>query len=453
MNSNTRVFSFAAIFVCWMVLVGGSSIAQQKQAPGVTIESRRSADLPASEGNQNRPTTIDVDQIIEFDRIYGTCIGDEGALVEGASVQLYRTSNKHGGRKDVIELVDSTVTGSNGKFDFENLQSRFNTEKFDKYFVMVVRMPGYATKFLSSIFWKPGEQEIQLSNRAMVKGFIKNDLGQPVPDAKVSFYSPLKTALPDVYATTTDEKGAFEIDDYHTINSVAYKTRDGKTKGTSAVPLIVEHPDYGRVSLMIERTPNLFFVTITRGAIFTGRTVNERGQPVADCRISMQSHNREPHIWFETTSGKDGKFQLRKLPGIRANMFFKTDDLIGESVEVNGEQGSETNLGDLKLVRPVLVQGIVIDDETNQSLKIKEGLRYSIGWHGPERPKTSAGISSAVIKADGTFECRFLPGKNFPYVASGYLKMVNRPYKDGIEITPDFDQTLEFRVMHRPLDK
>ncbi len=387
MKSNARVLAFVAIFICWMVPFGESSIAQQKQAPGVTIVAKRSADLPADEGNQMRPISIDIDHIKEFNRIYGTCIGNEGARVAGASVQLYRKTNKRSARKDIIELVDSTVTGSNGKFDFDNLQSQFETDRFDKYFVMVVRIPGYATKFLSSISWKSGEQEIQLSNRATVKGFIKNDQGRPVPDAKVSFHNPLKTVLPDVYATTTNEEGKFEIDDYHTINSVAYKTRDGKTKGGSAFPLKVEHPDYGTVALMIDRTPNLFFVTITRGAIFKGRTVNEQGQPVADCQISMQSHNREPYIWFETTSDEDGKFQFTKLPGIRANLFFKTDDLIGKSVEVNGELGSETNLGDLKLVRPIMVQGVVIDDETGQSLKFKEGLMYSIGWHGPERQR------------------------------------------------------------------
>lgn len=284
----------------------------------------------------------------------------------------------------------------------------------------------------------------------MVKGVIKNELDQPVADAAVAFHHPLKQSLPGVYAARTDGEGRFQIGDFHTVNSAAHKTADGKMRGSMSIPLTVEHPEHGRVALMIERTPNLFFVTISRGAKFKGRVVNEQGEPVADCRISMQSHSlQRPHIWYETTSDSDGRFQFTKLSDVRANLFFKTDQLIGKAVEVVGVSGSDTDLGELKLVQPILIQGVVIDDETNEPIKLKDSFTHSIGWHGPERPSTSPGISSAEIEPDGTFECRFLPGLNSPYVASGYLEMVGRPYQGGIEITAQSNQKLEFRVRQR----
>lgn len=104
-------------------------------------------------------------------------------------------------------------------------------------------------------------------------------------------------------------------------------------------------------------------------------------------------------------------------------------------------------------MQPIAIQGVVIDDDTNEPIKLNESLMYSLGWHGPEHPDTSAGISSATIQADGTFECRFLPGMNYPYVVSGYLQKVGRPYENGIEITAQSNQKLEFRVRQKNMDE
>ncbi len=442
---------FVALAGCCLIVLADSSLGQQEQIPGTSLDAKRSADLPFDPANQPRPTAINIDKVKEFDRVSGICLDEDESVVAGASVQVYRKTTGRDEKKAIEEPVASAETGSDGKFAFENLQTQFPTNKFDSNYILVVRKKGYATKFLSSLSWETGEQLVKLSNRAMVKGVIRNDLAQPVSDAAVSFYHPLKESFPDVYATRTDGEGKFQIGDYHTVNSAAHNV-DGKMRGSIAFPLNVSHPDYGSVSFMIERTPNLFLITISRGARFAGRIVDEQGEPVADCRISMQSHTQEPMIWAETTSNKDGKFQIAKLPDIRINLFFKTDDLIGPAIELSGSPGSETNLGELKLVKPIVIQGVVIDDETDEPLKLKESLMYSIGWHGPERPNTSAIISGTEIQADGTFECRFLPGLNYPYVSSGYLQMIDQPYKDGIEITAQSRQKLEFRVRHGKMD-
>ena len=58
------------------------------------------------------------------------------------------------------------------------------------------------------------------------------------------------------------------------------------------------------------------------------------------------------------------------------------------------------------------------------------------------------GISSTVVNEDGAFECRFLPGMNFPYVASGELEMISSSCPDGVLVEPNSKMEIEFRVRH-----
>ncbi len=451
MKRTFSTLSLVTLVVCFLVDPSG---AQQKQPPGAKIEAKRLPDLPAGQDRPTIPAPIDINSVKEFNRVLGTCLGHDDKPVDGASVQLFGKTSGRKGKKDAYELVASAETGRDGKFAFENLQTRFKTNKFEKYFILAIRKKGFATKFLTSLVWGTNQPEIKLSRRAMIKGVIKNELGKPVSGARVSMYNPLQEILPDVYATKSGKDGRFQIGDYHTINSTPFRTRDGKLRGSMSVRLRVEHPDYGRVALRVERTPNLFNVTISRGAKFTGQIVDDNGQPVAGCKVSLQSHSREnSSVWFETTSSKGGKFQITMSPHIRANLFFDKENLSGRAIELYGKPGLKTDLGKLKLVKPIVVRGVVIDDETNKPIKLKEKLSmYHIGWHGPNRPKTSARISSTTIQKDGTFECHLLPGINYPYVATSVLQMLGRPYKDGIEITPDSKVKLEFRVRRRKIN-
>ena len=181
MRLTFNILSFVTLAGCCLIVLADSSVAQQIK--GVKIEAKRSADLPEDPFSSGRSTSvIDIDKVKEFDRISGVCSADHGtdmppAVVANASIELYRKTRGRDGRPNIDELVAATKTGDDGTFAFENLQAEFPTDKFDKYFILVAAKEGYATNFLSSLGWDTDQQNIKLSKRAMVKGSIKNDVG------------------------------------------------------------------------------------------------------------------------------------------------------------------------------------------------------------------------------------------------------------------------------------
>ena len=160
------------IVFCCLAVFANSSTAQWKHPPGAKIEAKHKPDLPRGQSHRARPQALDINKIKEFDRVTGVCLQPDGNPAAEATVHLYRkTPEAHG--KEGHELVGSTKTEKDGKFDFKNLQARFKTNKFNRYFILVVQKKGFATKFANSLVWEKDQQEIKLSRRAMIKGVIK----------------------------------------------------------------------------------------------------------------------------------------------------------------------------------------------------------------------------------------------------------------------------------------
>jgi hypothetical protein len=444
-----RVLSECISITVVMLLFATVACGQREQVRGVKVEPKQFPDLKEST-DSFAPIPFDIEAVQEHDSVAGVCEGPDGSVVAAVDVKLFRYTYAVAKHERLEELIGSAKSDGEGKFSFAGLQERFPTDRTKSCYLLVFQKEGFATQFVSSVSWKGPEQRISLAKRAMVRGVIKNDLGEPVVGAKVSFHHSLKKSLPDVFGAVTDEKGGFQIDDYRVLNSRGYKTNEGEVRGSIAVSMIVEHPDHGRVVLMVERTPNLFLVTINRGAMFTGRVVDEEGVPVAGCRLRIQSHSSEnSHIGQQFQADEKGEFRLTKLPDIPVNLSFSHPDLAGEAKVLVGELGSENEIGDVTLVKPVLVQGVLMDEATDRPAAMESGETCRVSWNGPDRPRTSAGVSSAIVSEDGTFEIGFLPGMNFPYLNSTDWELVEHPYPDGLEVSRGEPLELKFLVRRK----
>lgn len=137
-----------------------------------------------------------------------------------------------------------------------------------------------------------------------VKGVVRNERGLPESGATVRWITNALGA--DRRVTTTDAKGAFELEDIYNIQSMAMVMAPGHA--TAFIPLEADVTEGIEVTLEPER-------------IVGGRVVNSAGEPIGGVRViprmTFVLEDMRDIRWFNdlaAMTAADGKFELTRLP-------------------------------------------------------------------------------------------------------------------------------------------
>ncbi len=381
------------------------------------FESRfRGLDLADSE-----PDTI-AGKIVDSDRSIPLTGAKVTLLVSSPSLGFPETARR--------EFIQKTVSDQNGSFEFRDLQSKCRTKKFEKYFILFISKPSFASLTRGVINTTDGESSseltIALEPGASIAGAITDFEENPISGATFS-----RTGWNTHFSVESDMAGQFELNDIGPYNSPVEKT---------GLPIYstfytVAHPDYGQFFVPMSKIPNHLEIRLQRGVKVRGRIVFEKtGEPVPDCRLVVVTQKHLPvHSHQIVESESDGKFEFTLLAGIdfrvnvhHPNWLFRTKLIDGK------ESGTSLDLGDLKLVEPVLVAGKVIDEDTDTPI---QNSNIRVAWHGPDCHKSDL-ARSCKVQADGSFTAPMCPGSNYPYIQSPDWELTyETPKQSGIEIT------------------
>ena len=98
-----------------------------------------------------------------------------------------------------------------------------------------------------------------------------------------------------------------------------------------------------------------------------------------------------------------------------------------------------------------MVRGRVVNADTGAT--VRPGVSSDVGLYGPSRPSSGAAIEVADIKANGTFELRVAPGRNYAYLRPRLPWSLRDPQPARsdpaawIEVAAGEVREIEFRVV------
>ncbi len=396
-------------------------------------------------GEHERYSTKIIDYHIAKDEIGGMCLSADEARLKGVEVILYIRSFGRQADNWGAKQIDKTTTNDEGQFVFRHVPQ---VNPRDADYLTVARRHGRITMF-GTLDHRHDWLDLRMPAARPFKGTVKNEQGKPVVGALVRCDGSPFYDLPEgIQSARTNARGEFEIDDVG-----------------GAGRCVVEHPDYARKT--VEHLPfdEPAELKVRPGGVVEGQVVDTvTGKPASGLSVSIQPINQVPQLklddvsffWTSTRTDSQGRFRIESIPSGQFNVFvssagtrLRRSRLVG-SPRRRGRAGAP-----IRLVKPGVVKGRLIDDLTGQPALVGEDERVTIGVHGPSRPWSGVAIEGFAVKTDGTFELRLPPGKNFVYVAGGPF-LVRKPGDPSatqdirqIDVKEGTETTIEFRVIRQ----
>ena len=173
-----------------------------------------------------------------------------------------------------------------------------------------VSLEGYVPKVVS--FTKlgnlPSEYTMKLDPALAVSGWVVEESGEPVVDAKVTIQSP------------GNIQGQAENIDFQTCGAT---TREDGSWTLSYIPkdwtnefrLLLQKPGYAATEMPVpvpQVDLNTLMLVLERGFTITGRVINEQYQPVSNAEIKLLTSRSGQH---SAKSDDNGEFSLTGIPG------------------------------------------------------------------------------------------------------------------------------------------
>ena len=393
-------------------------------------------DIPSEheqlQGNANTPSdsTSSHTPAASFYQLNGICVDSDKSPTSDAEIRLFHVSNGGANRK----LVGSTVTEMDGRFVFNEL-TRFD-QTDDKY-VMVCRCDGYVSLISSSGIWtqKNPESEVvdfqfDMTKPSPIVGRVVGHDGLPVVGAEVYQLTVAGEPVKGFGYTLTDQNGKFVLDDVRELKVT--KLKNGGVIYPQAFYL--RSLEHGAYRIQPKKKQGAFELTLRKPIEVTGKIVGlKKSDSVAGIRLAAQQADSlvalnndllQPMEWLTTQTDSAGEYRFIVPEGFSFNVFTwgnrgkdgGPSKMFAAAVSMHSQtpDGSSMRLPDMSLVEPVKVTGIVIDQDTGSPVNIG-----NVGWHGPDRPRTSAAIRFAKIESDGSFKALVVPGINGFYSSSG----------------------------------
>jgi beta-lactamase regulating signal transducer with metallopeptidase domain/protocatechuate 3,4-dioxygenase beta subunit/5-hydroxyisourate hydrolase-like protein (transthyretin family) len=397
-------------------------------------------------GEHEPYSTKITDYHIAKDEIGGMCLSRDEARLKGVEVALYIRS--FGGQADNwgAKQIDKTTTNDEGQFVFRHVPQ---VDPRDVDYLMVARRHGRITMF-GTIDHRHDWLDLRMPVARPFKGTVKNEQGKPVAGALVRCDGSPFYDLPEgIQSARTNARGEFEIDDVG-----------------GAGRCVVEHPDYARKT--VEHLPfdEPAELKVRSGGVVEGQVVDTvTGKPASGLSVSIQPINQVPQLklddvsffWASTKTDSQGLFRIESIPSGQFNVFVSSAPGRA-SVALNSlavPAGEVVQAPPIRLVKPGVVKGRLIDELTGQPALVGDDERVTIGVHGPSRPRSGAAIEGFAVKADGTFELQLPPGRNSIYVSGGPF-LVRKPGDPSanqdirqIDVKEGTETTIEFRVIRQ----
>jgi beta-lactamase regulating signal transducer with metallopeptidase domain/5-hydroxyisourate hydrolase-like protein (transthyretin family) len=412
--------------------------------------SAHSASQPSAEqgplGEHEPHSTKIIDYHIGKDEIGGMCLSGDEARLAGVEVTLYIRS--FGGQADNwgAKQMDKTTTNDEGQFVFRHVPQ---VDPRDADYLMVARRHGRITMF-GTLDHRHDWLDLRMPAARPFKGTVKNEQGKPVAGALVRCDGSPFYDLPEgIQSARSNARGEFEIDD---------------VGGTGRC--VVEHPDYARKT--VEHLPfdEPAELKVRPGGVVEGQVVDTvTGKPASGLSVSIQPINQVPQLklddvsffWASTKTDSQGLFRIESIPSGQFNVFVSSApgraSVALDSLAVPA--GEVVQTPPIRLVKPGVVKGRLIDDLTGQPALVGDDERVTIGVQGPSRPRSGATIEGFAVKTDGTFELQLPPGRNSVYVAGGpfLVRKPGDPYANQdirqIDVKEGTETTIEFRVIRQ----
>ena len=272
---------------------------------------------------------------------------------------------------------------------------------------------------------------IRLQPAQTVSGHVLNENGNPVAGVKMQLRGyGVKSTLPGTFFTESPWQAR-----YQTLTDKNGHWQMKAVPANSHVYMIVNDPRF--VSQTFTVSPSAPAVTKVRpGATLHGRVINDAGKPVANIKVTAQGQGNNEG-WGSGTTAKDGSYQLTGLSNGLYNIMVFMDDKSQVAKAIEGQaahEGKNEKLRDLILTSGAFISGQVTNSKTGKPVR---GIM--IGGYGPQNPKTSAAAISDTTDANGRYQLRVVPGKNYVYLmgAYGYIQKPN----DGKNVSVEAGKT------------
>ena len=367
-------------------------------------------------------------------------------------------------KENSTQTLMEVKTNDQGRCQFQGLQEQYPTVdqgepgpqivlgiKCTEYSTTVIQ-PANSLEYLEN----PNAFSINLRLAEGLKGRVVDDNGDPIAGAKVWNHIFLPQPI-DGFYSVTDETGHFYLED-----STAFREQHVSNNRIMSTLFYIEHPEFGRSQGMVTFRPS------NDGPIQfkLNRVVKVDGFITCDAKSSINAiqmwaypiHSRrgdsstDEFARTEPTPlvaipDKNGNFSLR-LPSDFEYYLTAVDpkrEVGAPAIKVTGGAGQTLILPEIKIEPMVSVSGYVVDPDSKDRIAIEEGLEVHLMWHGEDYPKGISPVRFVLIKPDGSFEAKMVPGQNYPYIATvshGKRYASNRSLENGITVGQTFKPTL-----------
>ncbi len=287
----------------------GGSDTPAKDLAAAAANEREIAEVAPTDSGSARVDTAAEAGVHWNNSLFGEVMNTKQVLLPGAMVTLTRASAAASifSNEQVDRSKDVTVQADeNGKYRFVNI------EPWD-YYVIEATAEGYSRAEIDGIsVTESGDFEappIQLTLGATLVGTVRDEGGNAVPEAKLilsnQFYRPGMELTPDMFITTSDSSGYFEI------SSIPAGNRT----------LTIEADGYGNMSfggLVFRNTePVERNVVLMVAEMISGRVIGKSGENIEGAEVMAMSYTNSSRACRDVAfTDADGLFTLDSLsPG------------------------------------------------------------------------------------------------------------------------------------------
>lgn len=416
------------------LLVAGIAVAQLS-APEAKPGTESPADATSAGGDQS-PMSIT-----------GKCTDEGGKPYVDVRVRLFKV-----GFVDGIPFqwqLAETTSGSDGSFRIDAIFEQPAGSKF--YLVAIATYPGRATATARP---SGAPLVLVLPLGAALHGRITDANGKPIANASV--WAPntgLVEPVAGICAAETDADGQYEIGDlkpYDLAKQAPRAVGNGAFVVSTGSRLNIRHPDYARQLANYTKVPSTVDVTLGRAAVVEGIVTLPDGlHPVVGERVEFYCDAVSPDYWTRCVTDGNGHYRIGQLPPGKYRLSVAhagQPNLFRQNVEL--KEGSNTV--NLQFQAGGVVKGRVIDVGTGLPVV---GEQMSISPH--EHGEWHAGMPSANVHSDGTFELILPAGKAFlgMYIGPNWRGVnTDALFRGGVDVVAGQTMNLEIRVKRRSAD-
>jgi RNA polymerase sigma factor (sigma-70 family) len=354
------------------------------------------------------------------------------------------------------KLLDSATTGKDGRFSFTFPRSRLvdPETKFPLTRVRILAMAkGYGFDWLDLALDDAGKEATLrlVKDDVPIRGRILNLEGKPLAGVKVRIFAIMAFPRGDMDRALDAHRKGNQIVESTEIHYLWYRhhmpdpspmatTDDGgrfRLEGIGReriVAMNVEGPGihYSQMRAMtrraeVVRSPykgdtiyGATFDYVVKPSRLIRGTVREKGtgKPLAGLRIRGTGFT--DYATAETTTDEQGRYELAGCAKgdryILSALPIQGAPYFGSVIHLKDTPGLGPLTADLEMVRGIPCEGKVLDGETGQAVpgKISYSPLYPNANVPPDRGIGRINVdpvSSAAVRADGTFRCVVLPGR------------------------------------------